>query len=172
MSENELYNELEKAVKNNLNDVQMELFKREMERLQKIELDFVSLREEHKGLKVDFSDLESEYNGKQKYYNDLEAKDKDLSALSKQLEKEKTELYIGSQLLALRKENAEDRVDDHIKMIELIFRGPVFQKSVIENRTHDVVTSPNISDGGMLSTVQRDVGLTDVKSTITEEKQT
>lgn len=133
--------ELERVVHENLNDVQMGVFKREMDRLQSIEVEFVQQREEHKQLKERHAVLSKEYESKKSEIDSILSRENDLNRREREMTDQKTQLHIDNQLIELRRENAEQRVEDHKSMVGMIFRGPVFQKTVVESRTHDQVVA-------------------------------
>jgi len=143
---NDITTEVEKVVHDNLSEVQMGVFKREMDRLQKIEVEFVQQREEYKALKEVYEELNKQFSSKQTEIAAILAREKDLEGREKEMVEQKTQLHIDNQLIQLNLKNAETRVQDHVNMVDKIFRGPVFRKSVVESNNHNVVLPPPTID--------------------------
>ena len=170
MNENTITKELERVVHENLNEVELGVFKREMNRLQTMEVEFVQLREVHKELEELHKELAEEYASKKVEIGSILKREQDLEIREREMSEQKTQLHIDNQLIELRRANADQRVVDHQKMVKLIFRGPVFQKSVVENRTHDEAVPVDGSDT-VSGYVSREVGLNASKTTTTTERQ-
>lgn len=132
----DLNQELQRVVTENMNDVELGVFKREFSRLQSMEVDFVQLREEYKLLLEEFNKLTKEYTDRKDEMAEVLSREEDLVKREVTMTEQKTQLHIDSKLLALKLENAELRVADHKAMVNDIFRGPVFTKSVVENVTN------------------------------------
>jgi len=170
MKEPTMSQELERVVQENLSDVQMGVFRREMDRLQSMEVEFVQLREEYKRLEESHKSIVTEYTGRKDEIEGILKREEDLNRRETEMAEQKTQLHIDNALIALRHENAEQRVTDHQDMVRLIFRGPVFQKSVVETRSGDVLTPIPMSDNGMIGSVDRQY-TSDNKQIDTTEKQ-
>lgn len=172
MSDGTLKQELQRVVNENIGDVEMELFKREMQRLQSMEVEFVHLRESHKELSDKYDALNTKYEGQKDTIASVRTREVELIAREAKMAEEKTQLHIDTKLLALKLENANLRVEDHKAMVHDIFRGPVFTKSVVESRTYDQAVATNVGgaspDHGH---VHLESGLNDFTSTTTTESQ-
>lgn len=172
MDSKNISTELERVVRENISDVEMGVFQREMNRLQSIELEYVKLREDYKKQEEAYKVLISEYNESKAEIGSILEREITLSARENKMEEQSTQLHIDNKLIELRRENAEKRVEDHKEMVKLIFRGPVFQKSVIESGCHDQVTPTSINENGITGGVHRENGLNNNTTTeITEEQK-
>jgi hypothetical protein len=166
---NNINTELEKVVHENLSEVQLGVFRREMDRLQKIEAEFVQQREDFKALQKEHRELTKEHSDKLDEIDSIISREKELRLREKEMTEQKTQLHIDNTLIQLRKENADQRVTDHQEMVKLIFRGPVFQKTVVEDRRYDQAVPVQGGDGSS-GYVQKEY-LSDNKTTTTTEEQ-
>lgn len=170
MSESNISTELQRVVLENISDVEMAVFQREMNRLQGLELEYVKLREDHKTLTEEHQELTATSEKSKSETESILAREKELGEREAEMAAQKTQLHIENKLIELRHQNAVQRVEDHKHMVQLIFRGPVFQKSVVESRTHETVTPLALSESGMQGAVQNNY-LTDTKTVETKDEQ-
>jgi len=167
-----MVSQLEEVFKENINSVEMGVFKREMQRLQTMEVEFVRLREEHKVLTTDYDDLSKILSSYKESIDGIELREKDLNEEEDKMELKKVELTIKESLLELKEKHSNSRVEDHKEMVKLIFRGPVFKKSVIENGTRDEMNPTSINENGSMSYPMRENGLNKNSTITTKEEET
>ena len=166
-----IINDLELAVKNNISDVEMGVFKREFERLQGIEVEYVNLRDIYNKLKKSNSDLLTDYQSLEKRMVDILEREKDLIKRENEITEEKALLSVSSQLVEMERNHSDQRVEDHIKMVSQVFRSPVFTKTVVENSNRVVVTPVEKDEYG--NTISPSIDNVNENKTITtEEKET
>ena len=167
---NKIVNDLELAVKNNISDVEMGVFKREFERLQGIEVEYVNLRDVHNRLKSTHKELVSEYELEKLKIDIILSRENDLTEREKEIKTQETQLYIDQQLVSMERNHSNNRVDDHKNMVNQVFRSPVFTKTVIESGTRAVVTPVNKDEHGNMIYPTVD-NVDENKKTVTETKE-
>ena len=162
--------EVARIVENNIDTVQAGVFQQKMDRLEKVEVEFVALREDFKSLQITHSGLVEKYereSAKMQRISDMEV---GLIRREAEMAQKETQLHIDQQLIELKLENANLRVADHKEMVNTVFRGPVFQKTVLESRSYETQTPANMNDNGSSGYIQTDQH-NDTKSTSTTVKE-
>lgn len=169
--EQSLDTQLKQVVENNIDQLEMEAIQREISRYREVERSYLNLRAEHEELQERALKTDEELGKAQSRVSELEDQHGDLVQREKLLADREAAMSVKEQIHDIKITSAKERVEDHQKMVELVFRGPVFQKSVIESRTYDQVVPTNVSDSGVMGYAQRETSLQDSRSTTTTEEQ-
>lgn len=171
MKDTVITKEISRVINENISEVELGVFKNELNRLQAMEVDYVKLREDFKSLTESYKELIKISDERKFAMRDYEQREKDLKKREVEMTEQKTKLHIDNQLIELKLENANKRVEDHKAMVHTIFRGPVLQKTIYQNGTRDVVSSVVVDENGQSHYPQRDTLNTNNNTTITEKEE-
>lgn len=113
-----------------IDDMQMEALQRELRRYRDIELAYIQLQKDHEALQSDHDRTKKQYRHDQTKFERLTEQEADLARREKELFDKEVNNRVETQLLELRRENAELRVDDHKKMFEVVFRNTTVRERI------------------------------------------
>ena len=166
----EMQTQIQQAIRENLPSATAGALQEELFRLQEIEEKYHELHHNYEELLAKHQEVVALRTKEKTRVHEADTLLETLKQQMEEVKDQEQELTFRENLLDLKEQYANVRVQDHQRMVELIFRGPVFQKSVVERGAEDKVGPPPSTDNyGVTQYPSTYSCATDKTTTTTEE---